>query len=174
MTNLPYIETERLLLKAIDQSDAAFECELLNTPKFIAYIGDRNVRSEDEAAVYIKEKMLPQFERLGYGNYVVIRKDDNIKLGTCGLFGREGLDGIDIGFAFLPQYEGYGYAFEAASRLKEEAFSKFGLHTICAITTVDNTSSRRLIEKLGLQFIKIIKLEGDDTELMYYELNLLS
>lgn len=174
MSNISSIETDRLLLKAIDESDAAFECELLNTPKFIAFIGDRNVRTTEEAAVYIKEKMIPQYERLGYGNYVVVRKGDNAKLGTCGLFDREGLEGIDIGFAFLPQYEGHGYAFEAASRLKEVAFSNFGLHTICAITTVDNTSSRRLIEKLGLQFIKITKLEGDDAELMYYELNILS
>jgi [ribosomal protein S5]-alanine N-acetyltransferase len=169
-----YMETDRLYLKPIDESDATFQCELLNTPKFIEYIGDRNVRSEEDAAAYIKEKMLPQFERLGYGNYVVVRKEDNAKLGTCGLFDREGLEGIDIGFAFLPQYEGKGYAYEAAFRLQEEAFSIFGLHTMCAIATVNNISSRRLIEKLGLQFIKIIKLEGDDTELMYFELRKLS
>lgn len=93
-------ETERLLLKATSKEDASFILELLNTPKWIKNIGDRNVKSLEAAQNYILERMTPQFERLGYSNYTVIRKADGAKMGTCGLYDREGLEGIDIGFAF--------------------------------------------------------------------------
>ncbi|MEZ5008622.1 MAG: GNAT family N-acetyltransferase [Chitinophagales bacterium] len=98
-------ETERLIIRPTNESDAAFLMELLNTPKWIQNIGNRNINNLEDAKVYIQTKCTPQFERLGYGNYTVVRKSDQVKLGTCGLYDREGLEGIDIGFAFLPQYE---------------------------------------------------------------------
>ena len=96
------IATERLVLKPTTLEDAAFILELLNSPKWLKFIGDRNVKSIAEAEAYIKERMLPQFERLGFTNNVVIRKADGKKIGACGLYDRDGLEGIDIGFAFLP------------------------------------------------------------------------
>ena len=90
-------------------------------------------------------------------------------MGTCGLYDREGLEGIDIGFAFLPPYEKMGYGFESAQKLKEVAASKFGVTKISGITAKENIPSQKLLEKLGLQFIKLIKLPDDEEELMYYE-----
>ncbi|WP_348772853.1 GNAT family N-acetyltransferase [Aquimarina sp. MMG016] len=118
-------ETERLLLKPTSEEDASFIVELFNTPKWIKNIGDRDVKSIDDAIEYIKSKMTPQLKKLGYSNYTVIRKSDGVKLGTCGLYDRDGLDGIDIGFAFLPQYEKKGYAFESASKILEVGINIF-------------------------------------------------
>lgn len=162
------IETERLLLLPTTEDDAAFFVELYNTPKWLQYIGDRNIHTIEDAREWIIHKIMPQFERLGYGNYVVIRKADGAKMGACGLYDRDGLDGIDIGFAFLPQYEKQGYAYEAASKIKEAGFNTFSLKTIKAITTKENLDSQRLLEKLGLRFQQMIMLPDDDVELMLY------
>ena len=167
----PYtFETERLVLRPASLEDAAFTLALLNSPKWLQFIGDRKVYTLTEAEGYIQERMMPQLERLGYGNFMVVRKEDNVLIGCCGLYDREGLDGVDIGFAFLPENEGKGYAFEAAQKVKEAAFGVLGLSKIGAITIEANTGSRKLLEKLGLEFIKNIRLENDPEELMYYEI----
>lgn len=166
----PYqkFETERLILQPTSLADAAFIQELLNSPKWLQYIGDRNVKTIEDAQHYVRTKILPQFKRLGYGTYTLIRKADNNKIGTCGLFDRDGLEGIDIGFALLPGYEGKGYAFEAALKLKNVAYSEFGITSIDAITTKDNLASQKLLEKLGLQKIGTTRLPNEEEELLLY------
>ncbi|MDX1828666.1 MAG: GNAT family N-acetyltransferase [Lutibacter sp.] len=170
MNQYKIFETERLILKPTSEEDAEFIFELLNTPKWIKYIGDRNIKTVKNARDYIKTKMLPQLKKLGYSNYTLIRKADNCKIGTCGLYDREGLEGVDIGFAFLPEYERKGYAFESANKLKNVAFNKFGLTHINAITTKNNISSQKLIEKLGLELNGTTKLPNDDEELLLYKI----
>ena len=162
-------ETERLILKPASLEDADFFLELYNMPKFIRFIGDRNLRTKAAAERYIKDRFLPQIEKLGYGNYVAILKEDNQKIGAVGIFERAGLDVLDIGFSFFEAFEGKGYAFEAASQLWNSIHSEFGVAKISAITSKDNFSSQKLIDKLGLQFRRYITLPGDDDELMYYE-----
>ena len=165
-------ETERLMLKAVDKEDGSFILELFNTLQWIANIGDRNVRNIEQAETYIEEKMRPQIERLGFGNYIMIRKLDGRKIGTCGLYDREGLDGIDIGYALLPQFEKQNYAFEGASKMLDLAKHYFNLTEIVAITTPENIPSQKILEKLGLKFVKTIKLPSDDKELNFYKLSL--
>lgn len=161
-------ETERLILRPTNIEDASFILELLNMPKWIKYIGDRKVHSEEEAIAYIQTRMLPQLERLGFGNYTVIRKEDNVKMGCCGLYDREGLDGVDIGFSFLPAYEKQGYAYESASKIKEIGLSIFEFETINAITLPINIDSQNLLSKLGFVFIKHLYLPNDPEELMLF------
>lgn len=161
-------ETDRVIIRPTQLHDASFLLELMNTPKWIRFIGDRKVHSEEDAKKYMEERMFPQLERLGYSNNTVIRKSDHVKIGTCGLYDREGLDGVDIGFAFLPQYEGQGYAFESSNKLMELAQNKWNLRRIGAITLEENKSSQRLLERLGLRFQKVMRLEEDAEELMYY------
>lgn len=165
-------ETERLFLKPTDNDDAKFLLELLNTPKWLQFIGDRKVHTTKDAKNYIKNRITPQLEKLGFANYTVIRKNDNVKIGSCGLYDREGLEGIDIGFAFLPAFEKYGYAFESAQKIKEIGIQKFNIKKISAITVKENYASQILLEKLGLQFIKTIKIPNDDVELMLYRFEL--
>ncbi len=169
MNNHLTFETERLFVRPTNISDAEFIFELLNTPKWIRNIGDRNIRTVEDAENYIKNKMLPQLERLGFSNNTVIRKSDGIKIGTCGLYDREGLKGVDIGFAFLPEYEKLGYAFESANKLKETGITHFNISQISGITIHENKASQKLLEKLGLKFEKIINLPDDDEELLLYK-----
>jgi len=157
-------ETERLFIRPTSENDSEFIFKLLNTPKWLKYIGDRNVKTIENAKQYIKEKMTPQLERLGYSNYTLTTKRDKQKIGTCGLYDREGLKGIDIGFAFLPEFERKGFAYESSNKLKEVAFSEFGIKTISAITAKNNISSQKLIEKLGLKLIGTTKIPNDDSE----------
>lgn len=164
-------ETERLTLRPCIEEDAQFIFKLLNCELWLKNIGDRNVKSHEEAGAYIRNKMHPQLKKLGFGNYTVIRKEDDAKMGTCGLHDREGLDGVDIGFAFLPEFEKQGYAFESANEIKKQGFELFSLQKINAITLPTNTSSQKLLEKLGLSFKKIIILPNDTEELMFYSLN---
>ena len=168
-TYLPF-ETKRLILKPMSKEDAPFLLELFNTPKWIQYIGDRNVHSIKDAENYIDLKMTPQLIKLGYSNYTVVRKIDSAKIGTCGLYDRKGIKGVDIGFAFLPQYEKLGYAFESSFKLKDIAFNKFNLQQISGITTKENIASQRLLEKLGLKYTEIIKIPEDDEDLLLYVL----
>ena len=162
-------ETDRLILKPAEVQDADFFLELYNMPSFIQYIGDRNLRTKEDAENYIKSRFIPQIEKLGFGNYVVILKEDHTKIGAVGIFEREGLDVLDIGFSFLEKYEGKGFAYESANKLKEVAATDFGVHKISAITTKDNFSSQKLIERLGLKFQKMVTIPEDVVELMYYE-----
>ncbi len=162
-------ETERLTLTPVSTDDAELIFRLYNEPKFIEFIGDKNIRSVEDAERYIKEKFHPHIEQFGFGNYVITRKSDGIKLGTVGVFGREGLEVHDIGFALLPEFENGGYAFEAAQKLFEAAFSEFGLKKISAITTHGNLKSQKLIAKLGMKFVKNVRLPGDGEELRYFE-----
>ncbi len=168
MTNHRLFQTKRLNIRPVTTEDAAFILELMNTPKWIKNIGDRNVRTVKDAESYIKEKAFPQLKTYGYGNNVIIRKEDYVKLGTCGMYHREGMDSIDLGFAFLPANEGKGYAFEAASKIMTVGKEEFGLTELSAFTLEGNQSSRNLLERLGFNLKGIGKLPNDTTELLHY------
>lgn len=162
-------ETERLILKPADLEDADFFLELYNLHSFIKHIGDRNLRTKEDAEQYITNRFLPQIEKLGFGNYVVIHKELNEKIGAVGVFVREGIDVPDIGFSFFPDFEGKGYAYESAVNLMEIVKTEFGVEKLSAMTSDENISSQKLIERLGLQFKKYVIFPDDNEELRYYE-----
>ena len=162
-------DTERLILKPASLDDADFFLELYNMPKFIQFIGDRNMRTKEDAENYIQNRFLPQLERLGFGNYVVILKENQKKIGAVGIFEREGLEVLDIGFSFFEKFEGKGYAYESATKIKEIAKEEFNISKLSAITSKDNFSSQKLIQKLGLKFQKYVTLPDETEELIYYE-----
>ncbi|MBW8362484.1 MAG: GNAT family N-acetyltransferase [Kaistella sp.] len=162
-------ETERLSMRPMSAEDSAFVLALYNEPNFLKYIGDKKIRTIEEAEEYIKTRFRPQIEKLGYGNYLITRKSDGLRIGSVGIFQREGMDVHDIGFSFLGEFEGKGYGFEAASELMKQAFAHFGLKKISAVTSKDNVASQKLIEKLGLKFKKLVILPDETEELMYYE-----
>lgn len=166
-------ETERLILKPTDLEDVDFIFELMNTPKWIEYIGDRNIKTQNDAKQYIIDRHLPNFEKNGFGSYTLILKENGSKIGSSGLFKRESLEVVDIGFAFLPEYEGKAYGYESSKKILEAAKNEFGLKKISAITLPSNIASQKLIEKLGLSYQKMVKpFAEDDEELMYYEMDL--
>lgn len=166
------LETERLYLrKMIPEKDAAFIVELMNSPKWLKYIGDRNVRTEEQAMTYINERVMKAYEQYEYGGYVAILKSTGERVGNCGLFKRPVLDHPDIGYALLPEHEGRGYAFEASQGVLNFA-RELKLPRVLAITVTYNDRSIHLLEKLGLTFERNFRMEGDPEELSLYGIDL--
>jgi RimJ/RimL family protein N-acetyltransferase len=162
------IETERLILRKLTLDDAAFILDLLNQPSFIQFIGDRGVRTLDDARDYILERVIFSYQRFGFGLYLTLLKEIEVPIGICGLVKRDALKDADVGFAFLPQYWLKGYAFESASAVLDYARNTLGLKRILGITTPDNKGSIHVLEKIGLKFEQMVKLPGDDTELKLF------
>jgi ribosomal-protein-alanine N-acetyltransferase len=167
---LKTFETDRLILKPTTLADAEFIRSLYNSPKWIEFIGDRQLNTVKDAENYIQTKLMPQMERLGYGTYTIIRKSDGEKVGSCGLYDREGVKGIDIGFALLPDFERKGYAYESVNSLKEIGFNDFKLNQISGITSKKNKASQDLLIKIGLNFEKNITLPNQTQEILLYTL----
>ena len=164
------IATDRLRLRMMTMDDADFILTLLNTEGWLRYIGDRKVHTLEQAQDYLTHRVLLDYAKFGFGFYVIERLNDQKQIGTCGLTKREGLDLVDLGFALLTPYEGQGYAFEAASAMLDFGFLSCKLGQIGAITTTDNHRSLSLLNKLGMKFIKLTTLSGEDDELMLYSI----
>ncbi len=162
------LETDRLILRWICADDAPFILELLNDPSWLRFIGDRGVRTTDATREYILKGPVAMVERLGFGLYLTERKSDSAPLGICGLIKRDGLDDVDIGFAFLPQFTGMGYATEAATATMAYGKNTFGLKRIVGITSRDNVTSIKLLEKIGLKFEAMVKMPKDEDEVMLF------
>jgi RimJ/RimL family protein N-acetyltransferase len=159
------LETERLFLRQFSVEDAAFILRLLNEPSFIRNIGDRGVRTLEDARAYIMRVPIGSYERNGFGLYLVMLKESGESIGMCGLIKREELEDVDIGYAFLPEYWSKGYAVESALAVKEYARDVIGLKRLVAITDPENQGSIRVLEKIGLRFEKMVRLSEDDIEL---------
>lgn len=144
--------------------DAEFILELLNEPSFLQYIGDRGVRSLDDAREYIANGPMASYEEHGFGLYLTVLKEQGDPIGICGLLKRETLDDVDIGFAFLPRYWSKGYALESALAVMAYGRDELGLQRIVAITAPDNDASIRLLEKLDMRFEKMVRLTDDSPE----------
>lgn len=165
------LTTERLLIRELDAvADADFINRLLNSEKFIKYIGDRNVRSSEEAHDFIRDRYRKSYEDHGYGLYCVELKDGT-QIGMCGFVRRDTLPGPDIGFAFLPEFEGNGYGFESAAAMMAHGRNQFGFSEVLAITTLGNEASGKLLEKIGFAFDKNIDTpEGETLKLFRAEM----
>jgi len=164
------LTTERLLIRQFVVADAEFILELLNQPSFHRFIGDKGVRSVDHARNYIATGPIESYQRHGFGLYSVELKDRKVPIGMCGVLKRESLPDPDLGFAFLPQYWGKGYAFEAASAVLKEARDTFKLTRILAITNPDNDASIKLLAKLGFRFERVMRLSSDSDEVKLFSL----
>jgi len=162
------LETEHLALRKITVDDAAFMLDLLNQSSFIKYIGDRGIRTLDDARKIILTRYLDAYERLGFGVYLTQLRESQIPIGICGLVKRDGLEDVDIGYAFLPQYWSMGYASESASAVLVYARNTLGIRRVLGITAPDNAGSIRVLEKAGLKFERMIKLPGEDVELKLF------
>lgn len=155
------IETERLALRLLTPEDAPFILVLLNDPDWLRYIGDRGVRTLEQAGAYIAQGPLALQARYGFSLYLVELRDGRAPIGLCGLLKRDFLEDVDIGFAFLPAYRGAGYAFEAASAVLRFAAGTLGIGRVAAIVAVDNARSARLLERLGLRFERMLAYPGE-------------
>lgn len=162
------LETGRLVLAQLSDHDADFIVGLLNESSFLRYIGDRGVRSADDARRYIREGPVAGYERYGYGLLRVTLRADHEPIGMCGVLKRDTLPDPDLGFSFLPAWWSKGYALEAATAVMHHARNVLRLGRILAITTPDNEPSMRLLGKLGFRFDRMTRLGDDTTELRLF------
>lgn len=163
------LETKRLILSHYSEADVPFIKRLVNEPSFIENIGNRNIKTNDDAKNYIETRFVASYKNNGFGLYKVTLKDGT-DIGMCGLVKRDPHEDPDVGFAFIPESWGKGYAAESAQAVLEYAKNNLKLKRILGITIPSNTGSIKTLEKIGLKFIKmdIAKESGD--EIRVYEI----
>jgi RimJ/RimL family protein N-acetyltransferase len=162
------LETKRLTLRAISEADAELVLAVMNDPAFIQYVSDRGLRTREDAACYIRERILPGFDRDGFGMNVVELKTSQLPIGTCGLFKRQPTDDAELGFAYLREFWGQGFAYESAAALINHARDVMKLPRIVATTTPDNASSIKLLERLGFRLERSFFDEINNAELQLF------
>ena len=164
------LRTSRLVLRELDHRDAAFILELLNEPGFLRFIGDKGVRTLEDACRYLDRGPRASYARHGYGLNAVCLPDGT-PLGLCGLVRRDGLEHADLGFAFLARGRGQGYAAESARAVLQQAFGHFKLPRVVAITALDNQASIAVLTQVGLSFERLIQLRADGESLRLFGLD---
>lgn len=165
------LETQRLRLRKFNLHDAAFIIELFNSPAWLLFIGDRNVRTEEQAIAYLRNGPIKSYLENGFGLYMVEIKDTGLAIGMCGILKRDTLENPDIGFALLPEHTGKGYARECSEATIKYAFETLQIPKIYAIVKPDNQRSIRLLEALGLKFEKRLPASNDKEEMLVYSLD---
>src|SRR5215472_11307847 len=140
--------------------DSEFIFELVNEPTFIRNIGDKGVRTLDDARNYILTGPIASYAKFGFGLYIVEWREIDAPIGICGLLKRDSLNDVDIGFALLEKFWGKGFAHEAAAAVMDYARDRLGIQRIVAITSPDNDASIRVLNKIGLRFDKMIRMRG--------------
>ncbi len=163
------LTTERLFIRPMQTDDAAFIVDLLNDPSFLANIGDKGVRTLEDALGYIQTAGWDNYERFGYGMYTVELSDSGVRIGICGLLKRESLDDPDVGFALLEAHHGNGYATESAQGMLRHAREGLGLTKVCAITSLGNEPSANVLAKIGVLPAGTVRLTDDGPEIAYFE-----
>lgn len=164
------ISTNRLHITQLSEVlHASFILQLVNTPGWLQYIGDRGIHTLQDAAEYIAKGPVASYVTYGYGLWLIKRAEDDALVGMCGLIKRDYLPHPDLGYALLPAYEGKGYAVEATKAVLQYAKDNLSIPVVAAITTDDNVRSLRLLFKLGFDFIGMISPPDQEEELMLLE-----
>lgn len=162
------LETERLILRQFTTDDTKFIVQLLNSPGWLEFIGDRNVKTDEQAIDYLQKGPIKSYKENGFGLSLVETKNDKIPIGMCGLIKRDHLENPDIGFAFLPEFAGKGYAYEIANATMDYAKEVLNINCVLAITTPTNVRSIKLLDKIGLKFIKTVSFPNENEELKLF------
>lgn len=166
------LETDRLVLRPLVEADEAFILELLNDPSWLRHIGDRGVRTPEQARDYARQGPMAMRAQHGFGLDAVVLRDTGVPIGLCGLIKRDALDDVDLGFAFLPAYHGAGYAREATRGVLRHAARALDLQRVVAITAPRNEASIGLLRSLGFHFERMLRMPGDARDLRLYACSL--
>ncbi len=159
--------TGRTILRRMDAVDAPFVLRLLNEPDFLRFIGDRGVRTLDDARAYI-ERGSVDGHGTGFGLLLVERASDGEPLGMCGLMHKPWLPGPDLAYAFLPEARGQGYAIEAARAVIDHGRRTLRVDPVFAVVLPANVRSTRLLRALGFVPAGTVVDPRDGTELDLY------
>ena len=146
------VETPRLVLRRLEERDAAFVLNLVNDADWLKFIGDKGVRTLDDARDYLRNGPMAMYAQHGHGLYCVQSKASGEPIGMCGLIKRATMPGPGIGYALLPAYCGQGLAWEAAASVLRHARDVLCLPAVYGLVSPQNQPSINLINKLGLRF----------------------
>ena len=163
-----HLTTPRLRLRPFTPLDAPYVLQALNEPSFVEHIGDRGVRTLDDAARWLRDGPLASYAANGFGLLAVEERAGGATIGMCGLVRRAGLPAVDLGYALLPAAWGRGYAEEAATAVRDEAHRVLGLGRLLAITSPENAPSIRVLLKLGFRAEGAVRLPGGERDLALY------
>jgi RimJ/RimL family protein N-acetyltransferase len=152
--------TARLRLRPFTLDDAPFIVALLNSEDWLRFIGDRSVRTIDDARAYLRAGPMAMQAQHGFSLCLVERGSDGAPLGMCGLIRREALPDVDIGYALMPEFHGQGYAREAAAATLAHGFGAIDLKRIVAIMDPANRASARVCEAIGMRFEGLRRVPG--------------
>jgi RimJ/RimL family protein N-acetyltransferase len=147
-------KTNRLVIRELQLDDAAFIVRILNDPSFIENIEDKGVRTPAQAVRFLAEGPMRSYRALGHGLYLVALGATLQPIGLCGLLKRDHLEDIDLGYAFLPEFGGRGYAFEACAAVLAYGRRVLGLRRACAIALPGNARSVSLLARLGFHYAR--------------------
>jgi len=152
------IQTARTALRAFRKEDAVFLLSLMNTPGWLNYIGNTSVKTEEDAQKTIQNKHIPMQEKHGFSLFVVELKENSEPIGICGLLRREGMEDVELGFAFLEAYCQKGFGYETAKAVVDYGTETLQLSLLAALISQDNIASKNLVLKLGFTFAKEVQL----------------
>ncbi|MFT5299103.1 MAG: RimJ/RimL family protein N-acetyltransferase [Colwellia sp.] len=164
------LATERLLIRQFTPNDHEFVLRLYNEETFLTNIGDKGVRNTEGAISHLINGPIASYKEHGFGLYLVCLKNEDTPVGMCGLLKRTEFEHADLGYAFLPEYCGKGFAQEASSVILQESVKNHCLGTVLSVTSCTNTRSNHLLKKLGFTFQE--KINFSNTENNLYEINL--
>ena len=162
------LETPRLVLREFTHEDDAFVLRLLNEPSWLRFIGDRGVRTLPDARRYLDDGPRRSYARNGFGLWCVVPKGGDAPVGMCGLIRRDTLPDVDVGFAFLPEAWGRGYARESAAAVLDHARDVLGLRRVLAITDPENAASIRVLERVGMLREGTVRMPGESVDLLLF------
>jgi len=162
------LSSDRLFLRELTLGDAAFVVELLNDPAFLRFIGDRGVRTEEDARAYLEKGPLASYASHGFGLYAVLTRDSPEVAGICGLLRRDWLPEADVGFAYLPRFRGRGYAVEAARAVLDDAAARLRVGRVAAIVSPENERSVRVLAKLGFRYERDARPPGEKADVAVF------
>jgi RimJ/RimL family protein N-acetyltransferase len=163
------LETDRLVLRYVTLDDSEFALRLLNEPSFLQNIGDRGVRTLEQASNYLLEGPIRSYQVHGHGMYLVALKESLEPIGLCGLLKRDQFEDVDIGYAFLPEFWSRGFAFESALAVRDYGEQTLGLTRMIALVSPGNAGSIRLLEKLGFSLAGQTRMQPGESEVLLYE-----
>lgn len=170
-----HIETERLILRPILESDVEGMFALDSDPLVHKYLGNKPIKTREESLRMI-QSIQAQYKSNGIGRWAVINKQDQAFMGWTGLKlnTEEELNGFsnfyDIGYRFIKKYWGQGYATESAKPALEYGFNTMKLPCIYGITEIENQASHSVLLKLGLDFVENFHSEKEKLELRWYKI----
>lgn len=146
-------ETPRLYLRQFTLADTELVLRLNSDPAVLQYLHEPMLKDEAHATEILNTIIFPQYKN-NLGRWATFLKDTNEFIGWCGLKYLPEREEIDLGYRFIPAYWGKGYACEAAKHTVDHGLHHLQLKTISGMAHINNIASLKILEKIGMQFIK--------------------